>query len=43
MRLKTLHAIRVAIQAVDRVLNANLPMTNIWANSSVVSTHKQTR
>ena len=42
MRLKTLHVIRVAIQTVDRVLNANLPMTNIWANSAV-STHKQTR
>ncbi len=31
MRLKAMHVLRMAIQAVDRVLNANLPMTNIWA------------
>jgi hypothetical protein len=43
MRMKTIHAIRVAIQTVDRVLNANLPMANIWANASAVTTHKQTR
>jgi hypothetical protein len=42
MRLKTIHAIRVAIQTIDRVLNANLPMMNIWANSAL-PTHKQTR
>lgn len=40
MRLKVIHAIRVAIQTADRVLNANLPMTNVWANSS---TQKPTR
>jgi hypothetical protein len=43
MRLKATHAIRVAIKAVDRVLNANLPMMNIWLSSSPVSTHRETR
>lgn len=41
MRLKTMRAIRLAIQAIDRVLNANLPMMNIWANSSGVLAHSQ--
>ncbi len=43
MRMKTAQAIRAAIQTVDRVLNANLPMRNIWASSSVVQTQKNTR
>jgi hypothetical protein len=42
MRLKAIHAIHVAIQTVDRILNANLSMTNIWASPSSM-THKQTR
>ena len=42
MRMKTTQVIRLAIQTVDRVLSANLPMGNIWV-SSVVSTQKQTR
>ena len=43
MRTKTAQAIRAALQTVDRVLNANLPMMNIWASSSVVTTQKKTR
>ncbi|MGA2712140.1 MAG: hypothetical protein ABSG41_03460 [Bryobacteraceae bacterium] len=41
--MKTTHAIRVAMKTVDRLLNANLPMMNIWLSSSAVSTHKETR
>jgi len=43
MRMKTTRAIRVALKAVDRVLNANLPMMNIWLSSSAVSTHREPR
>jgi hypothetical protein len=43
MRTKTTKALRLAIKTVDRVLNANLPMMNIWLNSSAVSTHRETR
>ena len=43
MRMKTAQAIRAAIQTLDRVLNANLPMRNIWASSSVVHTQKKTQ
>ena len=42
MRMKTTRAIRLAIKTVDRVLNANLPMMNIWLSSST-STHRETR
>lgn len=43
MRMKTAQAIRVALKTVDRVLNANLPMMNIWVSSSVVPTQKPPR
>jgi hypothetical protein len=43
MRMKITQAIRVTMHTVDRVLNANVPMMNIWLSSSGVSTHKQTR
>ena len=43
MRTKTAQAIRAAIQTVDRLLNANLPMMNIWAGPSAAPTQKKTR